>query len=193
LVSEEGGAIVRYSNEGAEKWRLPVDGFASCNPIYLDDKLIWGLRNYDASHGKVISTTLDGKKAWETDVKKGIDYIFFSKDKLLVIGPLFSVCLDKNGKVIWEQPFDGSIKLYPMGFNDDGRLVLGILNPDGEDESLKITLLHPEGSITVVGKIPVKKNSLVGVSHRGKLIMLGFKDKIVIYKFLTMKEFYEGP
>jgi len=192
LVSEKGDALVCYSLEGEEKWRVPVDGFASNAPVVIGNDIIWGLRNQDGSKGKIVSLSFDGKKNWETDIKKGVDYIFAAGDGYMAIGSLLAAEIDKNGKIIWQQPFDGSRKLYPMGFNDDGRLVLGILNPDGDDESLKITLLHPEGSIAVVGKIPIKKNTLVNVSRRGRLVLVGLKDKIVVYKLLTMKEFIEG-
>ena len=193
IASERGEALVGYDSNGEELWRLKVDGFAPNVPVELENgNLVWGLRTADASSGFVTAITQLGKKAWTTKLSKGVDWVFQVNSGYLVIGPLYAAGLDKTGKLKWEQPFDGSRKLYPLGFNDDGRLVLGILNPDGDEESLKITLLMGEGRISEVGKIPLKKNSLVNVSRHGKFFLLGMKNKIVAYRAVTMKEFIEG-
>lgn len=193
IVSEKDGAIVSYNESGEENWRMQVDGFAISEPVVLSDtNLVWGLRNTDASMGKIIAITPNGKKSWESPLKKGVNNIFNSNKGYLATGPLYSAGVDTNGKLIWEKSFDGFLKIFPLGFNGDDRFILGILNSEDKSDSFEIVLLDSEGEIEVACKIPVEKNSLVNASLRGRLLMLGMKDKITVFRLLTRKEFIEG-
>ncbi|MCD6218219.1 hypothetical protein J7L05_10245 [bacterium] len=192
IISDRAGTLIKCDSESNELWRLEVGGFAPCNPeILINGNLVFGIRDSIGKQGKLIEITNDGEIVWETKLGYGVNHVYSVQDGFFSVGADYVTAFDSEGTIKWGQSFEGAKKLVPMGFNDDERLILGILNSDKDDDFLKITLLDWEGSISVVCKIPVKKNQFVNASRQGRLVLISERDETRVYKLQTMKEYLE--
>ncbi|MBU1023906.1 hypothetical protein KKB99_06455 [bacterium] len=192
IASNSSGNLVKLNSEGEKVWEVEVDGFAAAHPYVLPDgNLVYGIRDSMGKKGKIFEISMDGQIIWETDTGYGVNQIFGVRDGFFSIGNDYISSLDAGGKIEWEQSFEGSKKLVPLGFNDDSQMVLGILNSGDKDDSFKITLLDWGGTISVACKIPVGKNQFVGASRIDKLLLIAERDAGTVYRLMTMKEYLE--
>jgi hypothetical protein len=193
VACDKTGKLVKYNSSGEPSWELKLGMFTTTNPLAMEKgNLVYGLRDDTGKKGKVVEVNPSGKINWQCELTHGVNEIYVAGDGYLAIGSLHISALDSKGKFMWCQSFEQSQKLVPLGFNDDGRFVLGILNSEKDSDSLKITLLYWEGSISVVCKLPVKKNQFINAARRGNLVLIGEKEGSSIYQLITRKEYIEG-
>ena len=192
IISDRTGTLIKCDSESNEIWRLEVGGFAPFQPEILSSgNLVFGIRDSIGKQSKIVEITIDGEIVWETKLGYGVNHLYSLQNGFFSVGADYVTAFNSDGSIKWGQSFEGAKKLIPLGFNDDEKLILGILNSDKDEDSLKITLLDWGGSISVVCKIPVKKNQFINASLQGRLVLISERDKTRVYKLQTMKEYLE--
>lgn len=192
IISDRAGTFAKYDLESNEIWQIEVGGFAVCQPEFLiNGNLLFGIRDTEGKQGKLFEMTNEGEIVWETKLAYGVNKIYSMQHGYFTIGSDYVTAFDLEGNIKWAQSFAGAKKLIPMGLNDDEKLILGILNKDKKDDSLKLTLLDWGGTISVICKIPVKKNQFINASRQGRLVLISERDETRVYRLKTMQEHLE--